>query len=58
MNIRSLIKSRRWHAGSEGAPLVTVITRARWPTKALPVLGRSLLNEIVCDGARHMLPWH
>ena len=50
-----LIKSRRWSAGSGSTPLLTVVHDADCANGNDGGGRRSLLDEIVRDGARQML---
>src|SRR5262249_8826745 len=47
--------NRRWRAGWEGTPMLTVVHGAERSNEKNDGVGRSLLDEIVRDGARQML---
>jgi hypothetical protein len=47
-----LDQDRRWRAGWEGTPMLTVVHDADEANDSTGGAGRSLLDEIVRDGAR------
>lgn len=50
-----LIMNRRWRAGWEATPMLTVVHNTDSTNTNKGSAGRSLLDAIVCDGAREML---